>query len=75
MSENEVLREVLDIIKSDLQNEIHDRIVYLRITGETSNVRVNDRGRESEKKYSIDYLNTIIERYDKLFKVGSNIHE
>ena len=75
LSEEEVLKDVLSIIKNDIENDIKDRIIYLRISGETSNVRVNDRGRESEKKYSVDYLNTIISRYDQLFNVGTNIHE
>ena len=30
--------------------------------------RVEERGRDSEKSYTREYLKTIMERYDKLFK-------
>lgn len=61
-----VLKEVYKIIEKDLIENRKDRIIYLRIGGETSLERTSQRGRKGEESYSPQYLANICQRYDRV---------
>ena len=67
LPEEELFKQVLAIIKNDIEGGISKRILYLRIKILNSIKRVKSRGRQSENKYSIQYLHKIWKRYEKLF--------
>ena len=64
---DQVFENVLDIVKQDLEQNVPGRIIYLRVSVETSKQRVVERGRKAEKSYTEDYLRSIVQKYEQLF--------
>ena len=62
-----VFEDVLNIVKQDLEHEVPSRVIYLRISAQTSWNRVNVRGRKEEKTYTEEYLRSIVQKYEDLF--------
>lgn len=65
----DVYKQVKQIVEHDRLSGVTRRIIYLRVSDIDLIIkRVEERGRDSEKSYTREYLKTIMERYDKLFK-------
>ena len=62
-----VFAKVKECVDKDLQNGIHDRIIYLRCNVEQSMERIKIRGREPELSYPHSYLLSLVELYDALY--------
>ena len=60
---------ILATIKNDIENGINSRIIGLSTDLESCKIRIKRRSRENEDKYSDEYLNNIIETYNKIYSV------
>lgn len=62
------LLQILDIIVSDIKNNINKRIIGLSVSGFDSNARIKSRSRDGENGYSIDFIKLYNSHYKRLFK-------
>ena len=69
-----VFRDIVDVIDDDFSSDVPERVIYLRISAETSRNRVTDRGRKEEQAYSEDYLRSIVKKYEDLFFHTKNVN-
>lgn len=63
---------ILNTIKNDVETGINSRIIGLSTDLESCKIRIKRRSRENEDKYSDEYLNNIIETYDKIYTIIKN---
>lgn len=63
------LRQILDIIVSDLNNSVESRIIGLSVSSFDSEQRVKIRSRNGESAYDSEILKTHNTHYQKLFKL------
>ena len=63
----QVFRDVLNIVEQDIEQGIPGRVIYLRISADTSRKRVIERGRKAEQSYTAEYLASIVKKYEDLF--------
>lgn len=63
----DVVITILSIIKSDIEQGIKKRIIGLNVDISSCIIRIQERGRECEAKYTSEYLNGIIKTYEKIF--------
>lgn len=66
-SADTVFETLIDIVDKDLEENITERYVYLKINVENCIARIKERGRVSELSYSEGYLQNIIDAYDDMF--------
>lgn len=59
--------QITDIIKSDIQNNIYQRIIGLSVTPYLSLSRINKRNREGEK-YTLDQATSYVRYYENLYE-------
>lgn len=65
----ESLMIIIDIIHDDLENQTTKRIIGLNVSLSTCKYRIQKRGRECESNYSDEYLDSIINYYQKIYKL------
>lgn len=63
----QVFKDILKIIEDDFLRNVPGRVIYLRISAETSKNRVAERGRKAEQSYTEEYLASIVKKYEDLF--------
>ena len=51
----------------DLEQNVNKRVIYLKVTLETSVERIKARGRVTEESYNEGYLQNLIDAYEELF--------
>ena len=71
-SVEDVVITILSIVKSDIIDGVKKRIIGLNVDISSCIIRIQERGRECESKYTPEYLNGIIKTYDKIFAKKEN---
>ena len=67
---DEVFEAVKEIVDKDLEQNVNKRVIYLKVTLETSVERIKARGRVTEESYNEGYLMNLIDAYEELFSQG-----
>ena len=62
-----VFQNLINIVEEDINENVPNRVIYLRISAETSKNGVSERGRKEEQSYTEEYLASIVKKYEDLF--------
>ena len=66
---DDIIINVIDIIASDIKNNVKSRIIGLKADEKISVSRIKKRGRVEELNYDINYLRQISHAYNEIFKI------